>query len=128
MNRLIGLIFVFSMVLACNHELNKPADLIPEKQMKEIIKEIYLYKQVRNYNLANDLPAAAKTNLAILNRHGVSLDQFKSSYQYYVIDHAAYDKFLEEIQLEIQSEIPVEFKNNMNEKNGQELLSSPPSS
>lgn len=117
----IGAFLVF---LSCNHELKKPDDLIPEKKMKAIIKDIYLYKQVRNYRLAPNLPIPPKTNLALLKKHGVTLEQFQDSYQYYIIDNAAYDEFLEEIRLELEAELPEEERINV-QKNSDRLRPSP---
>lgn len=106
MKRFVSILSVFVLLSACNHELEKPSGLIPEDDMKEIVKEIYLYKQVRNYRLAPSLPSAADTNLAILDKHGYTLQQFKDSYQYYLIDNAGYDEFLEDIKKDLQRELP----------------------
>ena len=106
---------------ACNEEIQKPENLIPKQEMQDIIKEIYLYKQMRNYRLAPNLPAPPKTNLAILQKHGVTLEQFQQSYQYYVINNAAYDEFLEEIKLDLEKELPDSLRQKDEEKGKKEL-------
>ena len=98
-------LLIFSF-LACNQEMEKPKDLIPRAKMISILKDIYLFKQVKNYRLEPNLPDTPHANLAILRDHNVSLEQFQRSYQYYIIDDAAYDEILEEIKEEIYSELP----------------------
>lgn len=104
------ILLIFGMMLlgllSCNKEIEKPKDLIPRKEMKSILKEIYLFKQVKNYRIEKDLPDFPKANLAILSEHNVTLEQFQNSYKYYIIDNAAYDKLLEEIKKEMKAELP----------------------
>ncbi len=99
------LLFTF---LACNKEMEKPRDLIPRETMVSILKDVYVFKQVKNYRVSKDIPAEEEANIEVLRKHHVSLDQFQRSYQYYIIDNAAYDVLLDEVKSELQEELPVE--------------------
>lgn len=93
---------------ACNQELEKPKDLISKEQMISILKDVYIFRQFQNYRISDDLPDVPHANLEILHQHNVSLEQFQTSYKYYVIDNAAYDQLLDEVIKELESELPDE--------------------
>lgn len=103
---IIGLLLI--TLYACKKEMKAPEDLIPREEMVAILKDIYIHKQVRNYRVAENIVEEPKANLKIFENHKVSLDQFQRSYQFYVIDNAAYDKILEEVKTEIKKELPPE--------------------
>ena len=124
MKKMLIALGIFVAFSACNHELEKPENLIPEDKMKEILTEVYLYRQVRNYRLAPNLPGAPQTNLAILDKYGVTLEQFQVSYHYYIVDNAAYDEFLNDITEKLQAELPEE-EVRENEKSGTRMQRAP---
>lgn len=86
--------------------MEKPKDLIPENQMKQILKEVYVYRQVKNFYVKKGMPQNAEINLKILEKYNVGLEQFQTSYKYYLIDNAAYDEMLQEIKEELEAELP----------------------
>lgn len=100
--------FLLITLFACKKEMKAPEDLIPRDEMVAILKDIYVHKQIRNYRITDDLVDEPKANLKIFEKHKVSLDQFQRSYQFYVIDNAAYDVILEEVKTEIKKELPPE--------------------
>ncbi|MDG4945668.1 DUF4296 domain-containing protein [Weeksellaceae bacterium KMM 9713] len=108
MKKLIIYSLMFFAFLACNKEMEKPKDLILRETMVSILKDVYVFKQVKNYRVAKDLPAEEEANVEVLRKHNVSLDQFKRSYQYYIIDNAAYDVLLDEVKKELEAELPPE--------------------
>ena len=108
MKKLVIYILMFFSFLACNKEMEKPEDLIPRETMVSILKDIYVFKQVKNYRVSKDLPAEEQANIEVLRKHNVSLDQFRRSYQYYIIDNAAYDVLLDEVKKELEEELPAE--------------------
>ena len=108
MKKLVIYTLMFFTFLACNKEMEKPEDLIPREIMVSILKDVYVFKQVKNYRVSKDLPAEEEANIEVLRKHDVSLDQFQRSYQYYIIDNAAYDVLLDEVKKELEGELPAE--------------------
>lgn len=108
MKKLVIYTLMFFTFLACNKEMEKPEDLIPRETMVSILKDVYVFKQVKNYRVSKDLPAEEEANIEVLRKHDVSLDQFQRSYQYYIIDNAAYDVLLDEVKKELEGELPAE--------------------
>ncbi|MGI9525817.1 MAG: DUF4296 domain-containing protein [Weeksellaceae bacterium] len=105
--RSIIIILLLCVAFSCKKELEKPDNLIPREQMKEVVKEMYLYRNLREVTMSNGEEPFDRQdmNARILKRYDISLEEFESSYKYYVIDNAAYDDFLKEIKDEIsQSE------------------------
>lgn len=108
MKKLVIYTLMFFTFLACNKEMEKPNDLISRETMVSILKDVYVFKQVKNYRVSKDLPAEEEANIEVLRKHNVSLDQFQRSYQYYIIDNAAYDVLLDEVKKELEEELPAE--------------------
>lgn len=108
MKNFVIFISIILTLTACNQEIEKPKDLIPRKQMVQILKDIYVFRQMQNYRIGNDLPDTPHANLEILNQNNVTLEQFQSSFKFYVIDNAAYDNLLDEVIKELESELPEE--------------------
>ena len=106
MKNLIVIFISIIFIISCNDEIKKPENLIERDEMKAIIKDIYLYRQVKNHRIINKMPDFPEMNLAVLDKHGVTLDQFKESYQFYIVDQAKYDEFLLEIKEELEAELP----------------------
>lgn len=108
MKKFVIYTLMFFTFLACNKEMEKPEDLIPRETMVSILKDVYVFKQVKNYRVSKDLPAEEEANIEVLRKHNVSLDQFQRSYQYYIVDNAAYDVLLDEVKKELEEELPAE--------------------
>lgn len=110
MRRFLLFFSFFFIFIACNQELEKPKDLIPRDDMVSILKDVYVFRQLKNYRKGGELPLEAHANIEILNKHQVSLEQFQSSFKYYVIDNAAYDRLLDDVIKELEAELPEEMK------------------
>lgn len=108
----------FSLFLSCNQEIDKPDNLLGKAQMKGILQDIYLYKQIPKTKLLKDKKVTYnEINLSILKKHKVSLEQFQASLQYYVINDAAYDEILTEIKEDFERHLPQEEKEMIEDKN-----------
>lgn len=96
---LITLLFVFT---ACKNEVEKPQALIPREQMKEILKEMYVHKNLVQLSYANRLAYnQEEVTSGILKKHHISIQDFEASYQYYTVNHASFDELLKEIKGEL---------------------------
>ncbi|MDO5509446.1 MAG: DUF4296 domain-containing protein [Weeksellaceae bacterium] len=91
---------------ACFNAIDKPADLISRNHMKSIVVDIYYQRALKSTRSYSDTLSFEELNRAILQKHGVTLDQFERSMKYYVIDDSAYDVFLGEIQDSLKTLIP----------------------
>lgn len=92
------------MLLSCNKEVSKPKNLMSKEKFREVVKDVYLYKQLGSIYPNRQVEELVEINNAILYKHGVSVDEFESSFKYYVIDGASYGSFLEDIKKEIINE------------------------
>lgn len=96
------IILLLSFILfSCNKEVSKPKNLMSKERFKDVVKDIYLYKQLGAIKPNRDVEEMVEINNAIMHKHGVSVDEFESSFKYYVIDGASYGYFLEEVKKEI---------------------------
>ncbi len=108
MKRFCFLMLVFIMA-ACNREVEKPHDLISRGEMKQIVGEIYVYRQTPQVDPSQSaMQNLDEVNMAILQEHNVSLDRFKRSYKYYVLNDAGYGEFLHEVKDSLEGLLPKE--------------------
>lgn len=105
MRSLVLLFLLACTMISCNKEIEKPEDLIPEPEMKSLLEDIYIHRQIKNIDVRK-VESPAEMDLAILEKHNIDLERFKSSYKYYLIDGASYDKMLNEIKLNIEAGLP----------------------
>lgn len=106
---LIGLLF-FGM--GCNDNNPKPKNLVSENKMAEILTEIYLHQQPTYMNeIPNREWNMAETDLVLIEKHGLSLDDFRASYRYYVMNPDRYNKILRLIRDELENKLPEDEKN-----------------
>lgn len=105
--RYLKLLIVFFLIFSCNTEVSKPDNLISKNKLKLVIKDIYLYRQLGSISPSREVPDMVEINNAILQKHGISEEDFESSFRYYVIDGASYGDFLEEVKKELEKEMPL---------------------
>ncbi len=108
MKRFCFLMLVF-ILAACNREVEKPHDLISRGEMKQIVGEIYVYRQTPQVDPKQSaMQNLDEVNMAVLQEHNVSLDQFKRSYKYYVLENKGYGEFLHEVKDSLEGLLPKE--------------------
>jgi len=92
---LLGLLFTLS---ACTNK-----DIIPKKDMVEILKKMYLTDGV--INVVNNGKLFAKDTISyyepILKQYGYSKEQFDSSLKYYAQKAEALDKIMDQVIIEL---------------------------
>lgn len=98
---------MFFLIFSCNREVSKPDNLISKNKLKLVVKDIYLHRQLGNISPSREVPDMVEINNAILQKHGIAVEDFESSFRYYVIDGASYGDFLEEIKKELEEEMPL---------------------
>ncbi|MGQ1928096.1 DUF4296 domain-containing protein [Ornithobacterium rhinotracheale] len=103
MKKLIFAIFSL-MILACNHGIEKPDNLVDRDTFKSILTQMYLYKQAPTVSVARDIDFNV-INATILANHHVSAEDFKNSLEYYMVDRGQYEEILKEIQDSIHNQI-----------------------
>ncbi|MXV37622.1 DUF4296 domain-containing protein [Flavobacteriaceae bacterium Ap0902] len=99
------LLSIILVLTSCNEEVEKPDSLIPKEEMKAILKDIYIYRNLNEVSLAKeDKINLDDVNLAVLKKHDQTFASFIESYKYYVIAHASFDEMLVEIKDEISQD------------------------
>lgn len=106
MKKIAIVLSLLFLATSCNREVPKPDHLISEGKMRLILADIYIYRQ-SNMVVPNARNVKYdQINMAILQKHNVSLDEFKESYDYYVINNFAYADMLTEIKDSLQNFLP----------------------
>lgn len=93
---LAGLLFQF-----CTSPVDpRPADVIPEKKMTDILLDIHIAEaRIENMGLPYDTSAVyyQQQQEEIFKKHQVSADKFFKSYDYYVDNISVLDKIYEKV-------------------------------
>lgn len=103
--KLIKIIFLICLLVGCKKQMETPEKLVPREEIKAVIKDLYLYNHLNQNSFDKERLESTKLNLAVLEKHGIDWETFKESYQYYVINDAAYDEILKEIKDELNQEV-----------------------
>lgn len=104
MKKQILAIFSGLILFGCNHNMEKPDDLINRGTFKSILTQMYLYKQASTVSVARDIDYNVIT-ATILNNHHVSAQEFKNALQYYMVNNGEFEVILKEIQDSIRNQI-----------------------
>lgn len=96
-------------LFSCVENVEKPKDLIAEDKMVQILTDIYIHQQSTYMNALGGKPLDyAKVNAHLVNTHGVSVEDFEKSYEYYLLNPDLYESILIEIREELESQLPQE--------------------
>ena len=87
-----SLLFV---VMACSEAVPKPANLIEEEKMSQIIADFAVADQINNIKPQANLDAES---LLILKKYQIKGDDFVNSYQYYISKPRKLESILDEAQ------------------------------
>lgn len=99
-------VFLFT---ACSKTVEKPENLISEDKMVDILYDTYLYQQSAYLSEINKPELNfAYVDALILQKHEVSAEDFKASYQYYVLVPDQYKKILRKIRDRMEEQLPEE--------------------
>ncbi len=72
--------FVFTLLLSCSDYVERPAKLLGEDQMAEIIAELTIQEEVLRSKPKSNMENATRL---VLNKHKVSAANFTASYKFY---------------------------------------------
>lgn len=102
-------IFLVLSILSCTHTVERPENLISEDQMVRILSDIYIHQQ-SSYLLEveNSKPDFAKIDVAIIESHGVKIQDFENSYKYYVLSPETYNDLLTKVRDNLEQKLPKE--------------------
>ncbi|MDD3458705.1 MAG: DUF4296 domain-containing protein [Weeksellaceae bacterium] len=104
---IIGLL----MIIGCAKKAETPKNMIGQKQMTEILTEMYLYQQnyyVKDY--ADKGIDLSEVDAQILVNHGVSAEDFKESHHYYVVHPEKFSQILDEVKKTLEDKLSDEEK------------------
>ncbi len=104
MKQLLFCILLLSLI-GCNEtQAPKPKDLIPQDKMIEVLVDIHVADAVVEHKYGADHPNPALTSALykkIYINHGITAEQYKTSYKYYEMEpdmmNKMYDKVITEI-------------------------------
>lgn len=92
-------LIILALFCSCKNHIEKPNDLIPPDQMKNILIDLLLTEETVLVSKIKDVP---KTNFQakniVLKKHGVTEKQFRESNNYYAMKTKTYLKILKEAE------------------------------
>ncbi len=102
------LIFLFVMT-SCIKRLEKPENLLSKEQMRDLLIEIGLSKNIPNNQLDSIVRKsknkADKRVLKILDNHAIALERFQESHYYYTMYPEEYQKIFKMIKDSLNKEL-----------------------
>lgn len=101
MKYLLFLPLLLFTVFSCQHNLEKPKDLLSKSEMTDILTDIYLYKQTPD-NIPLTKEVAFDTYVSIFKKYHTTKEIFQDSFGYYYIDGNSmqhiYDDVIEKLE------------------------------
>lgn len=77
--------------------------------MVEILTDIYIHQSSSYINSTGGKPLDyARLNISLLEKHGIKIEDFEKSYEYYVLNPDIYEPMLVEIRTKLESGLPEE--------------------
>lgn len=77
--------------------------------MTQLLADIYIHQQSSYMNGVGGEPLDyARVNAHLLNEHGVNIEDFEKSYEYYLLHPDLYESILLGIREELESQLPQE--------------------
>jgi|SRR5690554_6859500 len=105
MTKTVVFLIVGILVLGCSKEkASKPANLIPQDQMEEILYDLNIFQAVRNTNYALYQTANLNPEQYIYKKYNIDSVQFAQSHKYYIADIEQYEKMLDRLLKRIEQE------------------------
>ena len=106
MKKLIFLLFTL-LLFGCNKVMDKPDDLMNRGHFKNVLAQIYIYKQASSISEIQNLEQD-KVSIAVLKKNNLSPTRFKTSLEYYMVQSGEFENILKEIQDSIKTLLPKE--------------------
>lgn len=98
MKQIVLLIGLLYFVVACDRQvMEKPANLIPEEKMVEILTDIVIYQAIEGYDPQKLTTNNVKLNDFIFNKYKVNAKVIETSNKYYASDVDGYKKLYEKV-------------------------------
>lgn len=105
MKQVICLLLIF--LSSCARNVEKPDNLLGEDKMSNIMVDIYIHQQSSYLNtIGGTPPDYAKVNTQLLKEHGVSVDDFEKSFEFYFLHPDLYESLLLQIRTKLESQLP----------------------
>lgn len=99
-------------IISCTQTGEKPKDLLSEKEMSEILEEIYLYQQSGYLNELQTVTVDyVKLDAELIQKHGASVEQFQESYKFYILNPEKYNEILEQVRTNLELKLPENERN-----------------
>lgn len=107
MKRLIAFCFIAMLLQACKPELPEvPADVMPMEQMKLVLADIHMadaLAETKAQGGANERDLSQQYLTQILKNRGITLPEFKHSYDFYQNTPVLNDLLYEEVLTELST-------------------------
>lgn len=105
MKKILTFSLLILLLLGCTKEkTQKPANLIPEDKMVEILYDINLLQALRNTNYSVYTQENINPEEYIYKKYSIDSLQFAESNQYYITDVDNYEKLLDKVIAKINDE------------------------
>lgn len=91
------MLLIFFFLSCAKEKIQKPANLIPEEKMVEILYDINLLQALRNTNYTVFTQKNINPEEYIYKKYSIDSLQFAESNQYYITDIDNYEKLLDKV-------------------------------
>lgn len=98
------MLLIFFFLSCAKEKIQKPAHLIPEEKMVEILYDINLLQAVKNTNYTVFTQKNIDPEEYIYKKYSIDSLQFVQSNQYYITDIDNYEKLLDKVIAKINDE------------------------
>ncbi|APG60465.1 DUF4296 domain-containing protein [Christiangramia salexigens] len=95
-------VLIFSYSCQDLEKMEKPANLIPEAEMIDILTELSLVHAARNYNKSKLEKTGIKPDQYIFDKFGIDSLQFQQSSDYYAEQYSQYDRIYDSVKARVQ--------------------------
>src|SRR6185295_7282656 len=93
-------IFLLVLLASCKPENRRPAGILPEDKMVEIMIDVHIFEAVKESKKipVDSLPQVISANYQqIFKNHGISEEQFRKSFDYYEHNPAKMDDLMTKV-------------------------------
>ena len=101
--------FLLIFFYCCAENVEKPDNLLSEAKMTDVLTDIYIHQQSSYMNeIGGQTLDYARVNAHLLEKQGVSIEDFEKSFEYYYLHPDLYESLLLQIRNKLESQLPEE--------------------
>lgn len=103
--KISGILLIIILFVSCQdiETIERPANLIPENKMVEVLTELSLLNSAKNYNKRFLEETGFKPDEFLLNKYNIDSLQLAQSTQYYARNYVRFESMYEKVKQNLES-------------------------